>query len=132
MTNISTSSRAEISSGNTNRTRFAWLSWREKLILEERTQPLDGCLRWNRISSIALTISNLHSSRSLSIGGIARCYETNTKCSMCVVGAGFAGLRCAEVLIEEGVQVTILEARNRIGGRVSCPQYETKRATDKR
>jgi hypothetical protein len=51
---------------------------------------------------------------------------------VCVVGAGFAGLRCAEVLIEEGVQVTILEARNRIGGRVSCPQYETKRTTDKR
>ena len=36
-----------------------------------------------------------------------------------VVGAGIAGLRCAEVLISAGVDVTILEARNRIGGRVS-------------
>jgi uncharacterized protein with NAD-binding domain and iron-sulfur cluster len=31
-----------------------------------------------------------------------------------------AGLRCAEVLIEEGIRVTILEARNRLGRRVSC------------
>lgn len=38
---------------------------------------------------------------------------------VCVIGAGVAGLRCAEVLLEEGVQVTILEARNRLGGRVS-------------
>jgi heterodisulfide reductase subunit A-like polyferredoxin len=38
---------------------------------------------------------------------------------VCVVGAGLAGLRCAEVLIEAGVRVTILEARNRLGGRVS-------------
>jgi hypothetical protein len=36
-----------------------------------------------------------------------------------VIGAGFAGLRCAEILIDHGVQVTVLEARNRLGGRVS-------------
>jgi NADPH-dependent 2,4-dienoyl-CoA reductase/sulfur reductase-like enzyme len=35
-----------------------------------------------------------------------------------IVGAGIAGLRCAEVLIDHGVEVTVLEARNRIGGRV--------------
>ncbi|MCJ1485702.1 hypothetical protein MMC06_005877 [Schaereria dolodes] len=35
-----------------------------------------------------------------------------------VVGAGMAGLRCAEVLIKKGVKVTILEGRDRIGGRV--------------
>jgi phytoene dehydrogenase-like protein len=38
---------------------------------------------------------------------------------ICVVGAGIAGLRCATLLIEAGFQVTILEARDRIGGRVS-------------
>lgn len=37
---------------------------------------------------------------------------------VCVVGAGASGLRCAEILLENGWQVTILEARNRIGGRV--------------
>ena len=40
---------------------------------------------------------------------------------VCVVGAGMAGLRCAEVLIKNGYRTTIMEARDRIGGRVSPP-----------
>jgi pyruvate/2-oxoglutarate dehydrogenase complex dihydrolipoamide dehydrogenase (E3) component len=36
-----------------------------------------------------------------------------------VIGAGLAGLRCAEVLLDGGADVTVLEARDRIGGRVS-------------
>jgi phytoene dehydrogenase-like protein len=35
-----------------------------------------------------------------------------------VVGAGFAGLRCADILLRNGFRVTILEARNRLGGRI--------------
>ncbi len=35
-----------------------------------------------------------------------------------VVGAGFAGLAAAEALSREGVEVRILEARDRVGGRV--------------
>jgi monoamine oxidase len=37
---------------------------------------------------------------------------------ICVVGAGIAGLRCADVLLQHGFKVTILEARDRIGGRL--------------
>ncbi|KAF2729383.1 amine oxidase [Polyplosphaeria fusca] len=37
---------------------------------------------------------------------------------VCVVGAGTAGLRCADVLLQHGVKVTILEGRNRVGGRL--------------
>lgn len=40
---------------------------------------------------------------------------------VCVVGTGIAGLRCASVLLEKGVRVTMLEARDRIGGRVRYP-----------
>jgi monoamine oxidase len=35
-----------------------------------------------------------------------------------VIGAGFAGLAAANYLIKKGIKVTVLEARNRVGGRV--------------
>ncbi|KAI1196914.1 FAD/NAD(P)-binding domain-containing protein [Nemania serpens] len=35
-----------------------------------------------------------------------------------VVGAGFAGLRCADILLQHGFEVTVLEGRDRLGGRV--------------
>ncbi|PWO23821.1 splicing factor U2af a subunit [Pyrenophora tritici-repentis] len=37
---------------------------------------------------------------------------------VCVIGAGVAGLRCADVLLKQGIKVTILEGRNRVGGRL--------------
>jgi phytoene dehydrogenase-like protein len=36
-----------------------------------------------------------------------------------IVGAGVSGLRCATVLLEHGWDVTIIEARDRLGGRVA-------------
>src|SRR5690606_22927450 len=38
--------------------------------------------------------------------------------SVLVIGAGFSGLTAAWLLRQQGVKVTVLEARNRIGGRV--------------
>lgn len=35
-----------------------------------------------------------------------------------IVGAGFAGLRCADVLLQHGIKVSIVEARDRLGGRI--------------
>ena len=38
--------------------------------------------------------------------------------SVIVIGAGFAGLAAAHELLSAGYQVTVLEARNRVSGRV--------------
>ncbi|MFF0546889.1 FAD-dependent oxidoreductase [Nocardia thailandica] len=38
--------------------------------------------------------------------------------SVVIVGSGFAGIGCARVLTDQGVTVTVLEARDRIGGRI--------------
>lgn len=35
-----------------------------------------------------------------------------------IIGAGISGLRCADVLLQRGFKVTILEGRDRVGGRM--------------
>ncbi|HTQ14485.1 MAG TPA: flavin monoamine oxidase family protein [Rhizomicrobium sp.] len=43
-----------------------------------------------------------------------------TRVNAIVIGAGFAGLKAASVLAERGLSVTVLEARDRVGGRVEA------------
>jgi alanine dehydrogenase len=50
---------------------------------------------------------------------LRRVLSNGRKPHVCVIGAGFAGLRCADVLLKMGMNVTIFEARGRFGGRVS-------------
>ncbi|OAA59126.1 Amine oxidase [Niveomyces insectorum RCEF 264] len=45
-----------------------------------------------------------------------------------VVGAGIAGLRCADILLQHGFRVTVLEGRHRLGGRLH--QARLVRTTD--
>ncbi|PSK60516.1 Lysine-specific histone demethylase 1A [Elsinoe australis] len=47
-----------------------------------------------------------------------RAIRSNGTSRVCVVGAGVSGLTSAGILISRGFDVTILEARNRIGGRL--------------
>lgn len=44
--------------------------------------------------------------------------DRDRKPKVAVVGAGFAGLRCAALLLQSGFDVTVYEARDRVGGRV--------------
>ena len=46
-------------------------------------------------------------------------WRTGKTPQVCIVGAGVTGLKCADVLLQGGIDVTIFEARDRIGGRVS-------------
>lgn len=44
---------------------------------------------------------------------------------VCVIGAGLAGLAAADALAAEGLEVSVLEARDRVGGRVWSERLET-------
>ena len=81
------------------------------------------CSPFNGANSRTLPIRKMSRMAADLLG--AQTYSTNSttrtnqrKLHVGIIGAGVAGLRCADVLLEQGVQVTVLEARNRIGGRV--------------
>ncbi|MDP9463845.1 MAG: FAD-dependent oxidoreductase, partial [Actinomycetota bacterium] len=40
-----------------------------------------------------------------------------------VIGGGLAGLRCADRLVSHGIDVVVLEARQRVGGRVFSHRF---------
>ncbi|KAI0134522.1 flavin-containing amine oxidoreductase [Xylariales sp. AK1849] len=50
--------------------------------------------------------------------GKRRARDHGRKPHIGIVGAGLAGLRCTDILLKHGFQVTIIEGRNRLGGRV--------------
>jgi hypothetical protein len=43
--------------------------------------------------------------------------SSDTMNNVCVIGAGISGLRCVDILLQHNIRVTVLEARDRIGGR---------------
>lgn len=46
------------------------------------------------------------------------------------MGAGLSALRCADILLQHGFKVTILEGRDRIGGRIHQSTLPTGQAVD--
>lgn len=70
-------------------------------------------------ASMSRIASDLAASQTRSISSAAGTEKRRRPKHVGIVGAGVAGLRCADVLLKHGVKVTILEARDRLGGRVS-------------
>lgn len=50
-------------------------------------------------------------------------FPKGIKPTIAVIGAGVAGLKAAEVLLEKGYSVVIYEARDRIGGRICTSNH---------
>lgn len=94
-------------------------AWKQKmwttLILLKRPQYLER----SETLKHALTIHQAVSTRLPSAPMFSRTLAKGKTPSVCVIGGGFAGMRCAAVLMQHGVDITIVEARNRLGGRVS-------------
>ncbi|HYF51445.1 MAG TPA: FAD-dependent oxidoreductase [Planctomycetota bacterium] len=80
-------------------------------ILKQRHRPTDGMTRREMLKvSLAAGLGLLLSGRSARADGNAK--------RVVVIGAGFSGLAAAYELKAAGYDVTVLEARNRVGGRV--------------
>ncbi|KAK4506718.1 hypothetical protein PRZ48_000451 [Zasmidium cellare] len=72
----------------------------------------------NGMSRIKTDLNNRHSHNDAN-DMLRTAVAKSRQISVGIVGAGFAGLRCADVLLRHGFKVTVLEARNRLGGRVA-------------
>ena len=73
----------------------------------------------SRIQEDLITSSHPQNTKDSDPDMLRRSLAAGRQLQACVVGAGVAGLRAADVLLSHGAHVTILEARDRVGGRVS-------------
>lgn len=55
---------------------------------------------------------------------------TGSSRHIAIIGAGLSGLRCADILAQNGFQVTIFEGRDRIGGRIHQIQLKNGKYVD--
>ncbi|KOS23113.1 Lysine-specific histone demethylase 1 -like protein 3 [Escovopsis weberi] len=60
----------------------------------------------------------------------SRRHEAGPEPHVAVVGAGVAGLRCADLLLQHGFRVSIFEGRDRIGGRLHQQHLENGHLVD--
>ncbi|KZL68581.1 flavin containing amine oxidoreductase [Colletotrichum incanum] len=79
-------------------------------------QDLESC----RVQSLLGTGRDKLLLRSLTMDSLLRRKqsESGPRPHVAIIGAGLAGLRCADILIQHGLLVTIIEGRERLGGRM--------------
>ena len=77
---------------------------------------VDGPTRRQFLETTLAASAGLLLSRSFAFGQTTPAKKVNK--SVLVVGAGFSGLACAYELLSAGYDVSVIEARDRVGGRV--------------
>ncbi|KAI1303187.1 Lysine-specific histone demethylase 1A [Halotydeus destructor] len=103
-----------------NRILQLWLeNPREELIFERALQQIEP--PYNSDGPLVLRVFNYLERYGLINFGVFKLIKplTARKGKVIVIGAGIAGLAAAQQLIRYGMQVVVLEARERVGGRIS-------------
>ena len=77
---------------------------------------VDGATRREFLRATLAASAGMLLSRDLLLAGAPPAKKVNK--SVAVIGAGFAGLACAYELMSAGYDVSVIEARERLGGRV--------------
>ncbi|KAI2625737.1 FAD/NAD(P)-binding domain-containing protein [Hypoxylon sp. NC1633] len=79
-------------------------------------KDLKSCRQY---SVMEMAVENVSEKSSLEQRiGERRARSSGRKPHIGVIGAGLAGLRCTDILLQHGFEVTLIEGRNRLGGRV--------------
>ncbi|KAK8138801.1 polyketide synthase 1 [Apiospora sp. TS-2023a] len=89
-------------------------------------QDLKTC---RQVHSIVELDSRMESHLASQLGK-QRLRDLSYKPHVGIIGAGLTGLRCADMLLKHGFQVTIIEGRDRIGGRVHQAQLPSGHPID--
>ena len=72
----------------------------------------DAMNRRRLLSAAGILLPNL-------LGGVPSAFAAGVKKRVIVIGAGISGITAAKALVASGHDVVVLEARNRIGGRIA-------------
>src|SRR5262245_3290924 len=84
---------------------------RRRAVLDRRRSRRDFIVESSRLAALAAGVSALDSARAFASTSSA------SSPSVGIVGAGLAGIACADALQRKGIVATVYEASNRVGGR---------------